>query len=148
MYNHILVPLDGSALAEQILPHVQTLANVGTRPRLTLLRAVPREYPDVVEGGTVTNQVINPMDELLAEAQSYLEQVAKKLRSEGIEVHCEVLIRHPAEAIIEFANQTKPDLIAIATHGRGGIVRLLHGSITETIMHATPAPMLVVRATG
>lgn len=147
MYTHILVPLDGSPLAEQILPHVKALAEVGTRPRITLLRAVPREYPDIVEGET-TNEVVNPMEKLLGDARAYLDKVAWPMRSEGLEVSCEVLVRQPADAIVEFANREAVDLIALATHGRGGVGRWVFGSVTQKIMQLTPAPMLVVRPKG
>ncbi|NJM06460.1 universal stress protein [Candidatus Gracilibacteria bacterium] len=144
MYTHILVPLDGSPLAEQILPHVRALAEVGSKPKITLLRAVPREYPDIVEGET-TNNVVDPMTRLLSDARSYLERTAALLRSEGLAVAVAVLVRQPSDAIVEFANREQVDLIAIATHGRGGVGRLVFGSVTEKIMHLTPAPMLVVR---
>lgn len=147
MYTHILVPLDGSPLAEQILPHVKALAEVGGRPRITLLRAVPREYPDVIEGET-TNAVVNPMDRLLADATSYLETIARPLRSEGLDVHVEVMVRQPADAIVELAAREHVDLVALATHGRGGVGRWVFGSVTQKIMHLTPAPMLVVRPKG
>lgn len=144
MYTHILVPLDGSPLAEQILPHVKALAEVGSKPRITLLRAVPREYPDIVEGET-TNEVVNPMERLLAEGRAYLDRVASPLRSEGLDVKTEVVVRQPADAIVEFANREHVDLVAMATHGRGGLGRWVFGSVTQKIMHLTPAPMLVVR---
>jgi nucleotide-binding universal stress UspA family protein len=147
MYTHILVPLDGSPLAEQILPHVKALAEVGTKPRITLLRAVPREYPDIVEGET-TNDVVNPMEKLTSDAQAYLDKIASPLRSEGLEVAGQVLVRQPADAIVEFANREGVDLIAMATHGRGGLGRWVFGSVTQKIMHLTPAPMLVVRPQG
>jgi nucleotide-binding universal stress UspA family protein len=147
MYTHILVPLDGSPLAEQILPHVRALAEVGDRPRITLLRAVPREYPDIVEGET-TNAVVNPMEGLLADARAYLEQIARPLRAEGLDVRVEVVVRQPAEAIVELAARERVDLVAMATHGRGGVGRWVFGSVTQKIMHLTPAPMLVVRPQG
>jgi nucleotide-binding universal stress UspA family protein len=146
MYTHILVPLDGSPLAEQIFPHVKALASAGERPKITLLRAVPREYPDVVEGGTT--EIIDPMAKLLDEARGYLDRTAWPLRSEGLEVETEVVIRQPADAIVEFANREGVDLIAMATHGRGGVGRWVFGSVTQKIMHLTPAPMLVVRPQG
>lgn len=144
MYTHILVPLDGSPLAEQVLPHVKALAETGSKPRITLLRAVPREYPDIVEGET-TNEVVNPMEKLLGDARAYLDRLASPLRSEGLEVAAEVLVRQPADAIVEFAGREGVDLIAMATHGRGGLGRWVFGSVTQKIMHLTPAPMLVVR---
>lgn len=145
MYTHILVPLDGTPLAEQVLPHVRVLASVGGKPTITLLKVVPREYPDIVEGET-TNKVVDPMERLLMGARQYLERVALPLKSDGLTVRTEVVVRQPVEAIVEYAQREGVDLIAIATHGRGGLGRLMHGSITEAIMHATPAPMLVVRA--
>jgi nucleotide-binding universal stress UspA family protein len=144
MYTHILVPLDGSPLAEQVLPHVRALASIGSAPTVTLLKAVPREYPDIVEGET-TNEVVDPMGRLLSEARSYLERLAWPLREEGITVRAEVPVRQPAEAIVEFALREGVDLIAVATHGRGGIGRWVYGSVTQKVMQATPAPMLVVR---
>jgi nucleotide-binding universal stress UspA family protein len=147
MYTHILVPLDGSPLAEQVLPHVRALAAAGERPKITLLRAVPREYPDIVEGET-SNEVVNPMERLLGDARSYLDRTAWPLRNEGLEVAAEVVVRQPADAIVEFANREKVDLIAMATHGRGGVGRWVFGSVTQKIMHLTPAPMLVVRPQG
>lgn len=147
MYTHILVPLDGSPLAEQVLPHVRALAAAGERPKITLLRAVPREYPDIVEGET-TNKVVNPMEKLLNDARSYLDGVAQPLRSNGLEVATEVMVRQPADAIVEFAASRHVDLIAMATHGRGGLGRWVFGSVTQKIMHLTPAPILVVRPQG
>lgn len=144
MYTHILVPLDGSELAEQVLPHVKTLAGVGTKPRITLLKAVPREYPDIVEGET-TNKVVDPMRKLTAEAQIYLGRVAEALRDEGHTVDTEISVKFPADAIIDYAAHHDVDLIAIATHGRGGLGRWMFGSVTQKVMQATPAPMLVVR---
>lgn len=147
MYTHILVPLDGSSLAEQVLPHVRALAAAGERPKITLLRAVPREYPDIVEGET-SNKVVNPMEKLLNDARGYLDGAAQSLRNDGLEVATEVVVRQPADAIVEFAASRHVDLIAMATHGRGGLGRWVFGSVTQKIMHLTPAPMLVVRPQG
>lgn len=144
MYRHILVPLDGSPLAEQVLPHVQALASVGSKPQITLLRAVPREYPDVVEGET-SNSVVDPMTKLNTEAQAYLDQVARPLRAEGHTVVVEISHKFPADAIVDFAQHHDVDLIAIATHGRGGLGRWMYGSVTQKVMQATVAPMLVIR---
>lgn len=145
MYNHILVPLDGSPLAEQVLPHVRALASAGLASKVTLMRAVPREYPDVIESATKTTEFVDPMKKLLNDAHSYLADLIGPLRDEGLQVATEVLIRYPADAILEFAESEGVDLIALATHGRGGLGRWIYGSVTQKIMQTTPVPMLVVR---
>jgi nucleotide-binding universal stress UspA family protein len=144
MYRHILVPLDGSQLAEQVLPHVKHLASVGEKPRITLLRAVLRELPDVMEGET-TNQVVDPMPRIVERARAYVEGIAESLRAEGFDAYGVVNVHPPADAILEFAERFEVDLIAIVTHGRGGIGRFIFGSVTQKIIHATPVPVLVVR---
>ncbi|MCU0492369.1 MAG: universal stress protein [Chloroflexaceae bacterium] len=146
MYNHILVPLDGSRLAEQIIPHVEALATVGSTPTITLMRAVPREYPDPIEGAT-SHDIHDPMRQLTGEARTYLDDVASRLRSKGHTVETEVMIKPPADAIVDFASHHNVDLIAIATHGRSGVGRFMYGSVTQKVMSATSVPMLVVRPT-
>lgn len=145
MYRHILVPLDGSALAEQVLPHVHALAaNEGTT-KITLLRAVPPIFATSVDYSgmlATTTEVITQMEQ---EALDYLQHIAKQFQSEGYEVHTEISSLPPAEAIIEYAENHNIDLIVIATHGRSGLSRWVFGSVTQKVVQVAPTPVLVIR---
>jgi len=146
MYRHILVPLDGSRLAEQVLPHVHALAaNEGTR-RITLLRAIAPVFSsgvDVVGAMAVT--AADASATLEAEARDYLSGMASEFRAEGYTVATEVSALPPADAILDFADSEHADLIAIATHGRGGLGRWVFGSVTQKVVQAAPVPVLVIR---
>jgi nucleotide-binding universal stress UspA family protein len=146
MYRHILVPLDGSALAEQVLPHVHALAaNEGTT-RITLLRAVPPVFTGGAEyGGLMSTTSADTLATLSDEARDYLSGVATQFRDEGYAVTLEVNALAAADAILEYAEAYHVDLIAIATHGRSGIGRWVFGSVTQKVIQTSPVPVLVVR---
>lgn len=146
MYRHILVPLDGSALAEQVLPHVHALAaNEGTT-KITLLRAVPPVFTTSVDySGLMASDISDSMITLEHEAESYLAGIADTFRAEGYTVTTEVSAMPAAEAILDYADTQHADLIAIATHGRSGISRFVFGSVTQKVVQTAPVPVLVIR---
>lgn len=149
MYTHILVPLDGSELAEQVLPHAKMLAAVNPHTHITLLRAIPPIYPIIPEYGTMP---LPPTDEaamatIHQDAQSYLNTIANTLQSEGYHTNIVVSNFPAAEAIVEYADNNDVKLIAIASHGRGGISQWVFGSVTHKVLHGTKIPVLVVRPT-
>lgn len=145
MYRHILVPLDGSALAEQVLPHVHALAaNEGTT-KITLLRAVPPIFTTSVDYSGMLATTTEAITQMEQEALDYLQHVAKQFQSEGYEVHTEISALPPAEAIIEYAENHNVDLIVIATHGRSGLSRWVFGSVTQKVVQVAPTPVLVIR---
>lgn len=143
MYRHILVPLDGSDLAEQVLPHATAVAQRG-ETRLTLLRAVARELPHVNQG-LPRQPLVDPMPEILAEVERYLQRVSWRLRAEGYNVETVVSTAPPAQAIVDYAEQQGVDLIAIASHGRNSVGRLVFGSVAERVLHSSQLPLLIVR---
>ncbi|GAB4435785.1 MAG: universal stress protein [Chloroflexi bacterium OHK40] len=145
MYRHILVPLDGSPLAEQVLPHVHALAaNEGTT-RITLLRAVPPVFTPSVDYTGMLASSAEVFETMEQEARDYLERIAAEFRAEGYTVRTEVSALPAAEAILDYAESEHADLIAIATHGRSGIGRWVFGSVTQKVVQAAPVPVLVVR---
>ncbi|MGQ9774572.1 universal stress protein [Chloroflexus sp.] len=145
MYRHILVPLDGSALAEQVLPHVHALAaNEGTT-KITLLRAVPPIFTTSVDYSGMLATTTEAITQMEQEALDYLQHIAKQFQSEGYEVHTEISALPPAEAIIEYAENHNVDLIVIATHGRSGLNRWVFGSVTQKVVQVNPTPVLVIR---
>lgn len=145
MYRHILVPLDGSELAEQVLPHVHALAaNEGTT-KITLLRAVPPIFTTSVDYSGMLATTTEAITQMEQEALDYLQHIAKQFQGEGYQVHTEISALPPAEAIIEYAENHNVDLIVIATHGRSGLSRWVFGSVTQKVVQVAPTPVLVIR---
>jgi len=142
VFRRILVPLDGSTLAEQILPRVLMLASLEDA-EITLLNVlVPQSYSQ--------KEIVDPSlpwwDKDIAAAQAYLFRIAGNLRRSGVLVTTDIVIsENIAGAIGDFANREKANLIAIATHGRGGLNRMLHGSVADAIMHSARISMLVFK---
>ena len=129
-FKRIVVPLDGSSLAEQILPRVLTLAKFEDAEIMLLHVLTPESYAQ--------KEISLP--------QTYLFRIAGTLRRDGLPVTTEIVINQSvAGAINDFASREKADLIAIATHGRGGLDRLLHGSVADAVMHSARISMLVFK---
>lgn len=141
-FRRIIVPLDGSVLAEQILPRVLTLAKLEDA-EITLLNVlVPQSYSQK----EIADPVLPWWDKDVATAQTYLLRIAGGLRGEGVAVTTDIVIaENVANAIRDFASREKADLIAIATHGRGGLARMLRGSVADAIMHSGRMSMLVLK---
>ena len=142
VFRRIVVPLDGSSLAEQILPRVLTLAKLEDA-EITLLNVlVPQSYSQK----EIADPSLPWWDKDISVAQSYLFRIAGKLRRAGVPVTTDIVIsENVAGAIGDFASREKADLIAIATHGRGGLNRVLHGSVADAIVHSTRMSMLVFK---
>jgi nucleotide-binding universal stress UspA family protein len=145
MYSHVLVPLDGSKLAEQVLPHVRALAQQDTGLQITLLLSVsPHNHATLAPDSGMFDRFFDAEAELVA-ARRYLRAVADELQLEGIGVLLEVSKQPAAESILTFARTHGVDLIAIATHGRGGLGRWVFGSVTQKVIEAARVPVLVIR---
>ncbi|HWP48000.1 MAG TPA: universal stress protein [Candidatus Limnocylindrales bacterium] len=146
IFQHILIPLDGSAFSEQILEHVVGLGKL-MEADYTLLQVVE----PVVQVGYSINEEIIRLNQILrehiqTEAQKYLDSVAERLRVWSLQVQTRVIIdRHPATAILEEASRQGIDLIAMETHGRGGLTRLLIGSVADKVLRGTSIPVLLHR---
>ena len=140
--KRIVVPLDGSTLAEQILPRVLALAKL-EEAEITLLNVlIPQSYSQ--------KEIVDPSlpwwDKDIAVAQAYLFRIAGKLRRNGVAVTTDIVIgENVASAIGDFASREKADLIAIATHGRGGLARMIRGSVADSVMHSSRVSMLVFK---
>ncbi|MEI6775754.1 MAG: universal stress protein [Chloroflexales bacterium] len=153
----LLVPLDGSALAEQALPIVRSLAAlVPTKVHLlrviapSLVRSVVRHEAVLlgVAGDTLGDQdeQADQMREALqAEAESYLQAEADTLNGQVAEVHQEVVFGLPAEKIVEIAARLGESMIVMATHGKSGLLRWALGSVTTRVLQLTAHPVLLAR---
>lgn len=138
MYKKILVPLDGSELAEKVLPHARELAKV-LGSKLILVRvAFVHQLPGVDR--------MEAEVRVVEEATAYLEEVKRRLEGEGLQVSTVVRYGRAAQEILEHARDHRVDLIAMVTHGRGGLGRLLMGSVAETVLRHASVPVFLVRA--
>ena len=141
----ILVPLDGSELSEMALGPAAELASC-LGAELLLTQVVP--WPPIVYGDPVELLPYEP-EEQLAEARSYLDEVAARLRQSGARVrHREDVAQTPAAAIVRLVQEEHVDLVAMATHGRNGLARVVLGSTTTGTLQRADVPLLVVRPTG
>lgn len=141
----ILVPLDGSDLASSILPPVEEFAKT-MGATLVLVHAVT---PITALPGFETQApaAINILDELQRHAQEYLAKLVAEVKARGVEATGLVAIDDPVHAILEAADETRADLIAVATHGRGGLGRAILGSVADGVVRrSADVPCLVLRA--
>lgn len=138
MYKSILVPLDGSKLAEAILPEIEKVASC-MRARLILLR-VCRAH--VFPGKDPTEAEV----EVVRNAEKYLVSIASKVTAKGFDVEVHVRYGDVAEEILSHSRRNEIDLIAMSTHGRSGLGRWLLGSVTEKIVRHSEKPVLLLRA--
>jgi nucleotide-binding universal stress UspA family protein len=140
MFSRILVPLDGSPLAEAVIPQVVDLATLRKAEivllRVALAHALPGTDP-------VEAQV-----RAVEEAQAYLAKVEADLLAQGLAVKSVVRYGHAADEILDHARAGDVDLIAMSTHGRSGVRRWVLGSVAETVVRHAPVPVLLVRSAG
>lgn len=143
MFKRILVALDRTEGSERVLSGVRGLA-LADEASIVLLHVCPEAEPVVVEGRVIAfaDQVEARLRE---EAVSYLERVAARLRAAGFSVEWKVRFGEPAKEIVEAARQIEANLIALATHGRSGLGRLLHGSVATRVLQRAEVPVLLLR---
>jgi len=141
MIKRILVPLDGSELAEGVLPYVQQIATK-TGAETILLTCI---YQIDSWNGYLA-QVDTRKETALV--QTYLEGKREELQAKGLKVTMEIAYGPPAEAVLSYAADEEIDLIAMSTHGRSGISRWVFGSVADKVLHGTSRPLLLVRADG
>jgi len=145
MYRKVLVPLDGSDVAECAFPHVQAIARGCDVVDVVLLRVIgplpiPGDY--VISEGDRTRLE----SRYRSEAQSYLEKATKQLAGGGLSVRGDLVEGNAADAIVDYAGKNDVDLIIMATHGRSGIGRWALGSVADRVVRHAKVPVLLVRA--
>jgi nucleotide-binding universal stress UspA family protein len=147
MFTHLLATLDGSPRSEAVIPHSISIAT-SMRAEITLLRIVDAVSADWSERGALgPSQLEAASRNAFAEqAHAYLERVATPIRQRGIIVN--VLVRQgtAAKQIVQAAQDVDADAIAMATHSRRGLNRLVFGSVAEEVLHAAQVPVLLVPA--
>ena len=155
MYQRVMVPLDGSELAECVLPHAAALADGMGVSSVVLVRVIEPyvvPYDDNVDFSfkviEMEKQAENTVDQKhIAEARNYLDNVAQNFAVKA-ELDKVVLLGKPAAALVDYAAQNSVDLVVISTHGRSGVQRWLRGSVAERILQSICAPVFMIRAPG
>lgn len=142
MYNKILVPLDGSTLAELALANAVLIASSSQLTELVIIFVV-KPFKDMAHW--VSDEIAQKMEEeAVRVAQKYLDQVVDKLTIKGITAEGVIAKGDPAEVIREYAVKTGVGLIVMGTHGRTGFSRLMFGSVTSGVIHNSSMPVLLV----
>lgn len=160
MFKRILVPLDGSKLAECAIPYAEELARGWNAEEIILVSVTERvggrtRAPEAeelyrssdfawLEGAG--SEIAVTFGKKERQAQAYLEKIAGMMEAKGIKVRIDVLVWKPAEAIVSYAEQTKCDLIVMASHGRSGPSRWTHGSVAEKVFRGSNIPILMIKA--
>ena len=140
----VIVPLDGSPLAETVLPYVVDLAKK-MRLEVVLVRAYALPTSTADEYQTYTDELIGLIE---AEARDYLAEKIKEAKGKGLEnVSSVVNVGYGAEEIITLARNTPDNFIAMSTHGRSGVKRFVLGSVTDRVVRHSGDPVLIIRAT-
>jgi nucleotide-binding universal stress UspA family protein len=145
MYEKILVPLDGSARAEAILPHVIDLAR-GHQSHVIFLYVIdPGASLTAIDGMSmdVNREII---EEQAKEAETYLASKKGEFQAMNIEAQASIAYGSIVSTIIDVAESQAVDLIAIASHGRSGLARMFYGSVAAGVLQRVDRPLLLIRA--
>lgn len=145
MYRKILVPLDGSKVAEGVLPHAKELAysegaelillNVGANPALDFVFSDPGLAQSAVQ-------------EQEERSKKYMTEIESQLKAAGFKTSTILRVGAVADVILGVAEELQVDVIAMSTHGRTGPARWLLGSVAERVVHNSKVPVLLIRSTG
>ena len=153
MYDKIMVPLDGSELAECVLPHVAILTSDGNVSDVVLVRVInPLRLPISVPAQGKYGFTEKNRQELefnrKKRAETYLAEQVKRLIIPVANLSYEVLEGKPADTLADYAAHNEMELIVIASHGRSGVSRWVLGSVADRIVQNSCVPVMVVRAPG
>ena len=138
--QRILVPLDGSTCAENIIPKVEELAAVKKAGVCLLRVALAHTFPGVDQ--------TDAQVKVVGEAKEYLQGLEEHLKAKGLDVDTHVRYGADVTEILDHAAQKEIDLIAMSTHGRSGLKRWFFGSVAERVLRHSPKPVFLVRCTG
>ena len=145
--KRILVPLDGSRLAEQALPFAMTLADA-LDSRLFIIRVIdipaivtPAMYPEIAPV-----QMVEIRDQAREDAETFLQDKRDDLSRKGFDVESVLVEGSPAEQVIQYTEKANIDLVVMSTHGRSGLSRWALGSVADRIVRHGHCPVMLIRA--
>jgi nucleotide-binding universal stress UspA family protein len=144
VYSHklVLVALDGSTACESVLRFLLEIAGP-LDMRIMLLHVLEPMPPQVLEASP--HVVVDDVELRRKEAEEYLEPIAATLRAKGVQTSWSIRRGRPADEILAAAKESGADLLAMATHGRTGLGRLLFGSVAEAVLRHAPVPVFMIR---
>jgi len=155
MYKKIMVPLDGSKIAECVLPHVHVFVTDCQVEKIIFVRVIEpisTSFSDIsTSGNPKVYEAIHKNAELIEEerklaAENYLKEVIHRFKKNRVKYKIEVLFGKVAERLVDYIDSSSIDLVLIATHGRSGISRWVRGSVADKVLRSSKAPVLMVRA--
>jgi len=145
-FRHILLTLDGSPESREIIPYARGLAQL-SGAQITLLRVIPPHFPLSSPFTSHTSHEFQGLEQEEAAARATLEREADGLRDEGFSVQASTVSGvHAPDGILEYAERNRVDVVAMATHGRGGVARLILGSVADKVIRGGNIPVLLHRA--
>jgi nucleotide-binding universal stress UspA family protein len=145
-FRKLLVPLDGSDLAERVFPYAETLARM-SNAEITLLQVAPTASSLVALAATPAPEAVDYVaiaKKIRGEATTYLTSAAERLGARGLNVRHLVVEGTAAAEITRLARDLGTELIAMTTHGRGGIERVVFGSVADEVVRTAPCPIFLV----
>lgn len=164
MYRKILVPLDGSEMAECSLDQAKAVATGCHVPEVTILSVIEPSEQNVPYNWGGGADVVQPQDvaqmekekknlatadqKSTAAAKKYLARVADSFSKEGVKVKTEVLKGQPADIILDYAEKNNVDLVILSSHGRSGKSRFDFGKVADKIIHSSNIPLIVASPPG
>jgi nucleotide-binding universal stress UspA family protein len=153
MYKKIMVPLDGSELAECVLPHVEAITAGCKITSVVFVRVMsPIQLTASIPSDGIfgfSEEKLEQMEEQRKQtAVAYLKKIVESTRLEGAVLSYEVLKGPVANTLAHWAESNGVDLIAIASHGRSGVSRWVMGSVADRILRSACVPVLIIRAPG
>jgi nucleotide-binding universal stress UspA family protein len=151
MFKKIMVPLDGSELAECVIPYIENFIDQGRVEVIVFVRVIKR----IITASSFDESMSYvPEDwsglelEKKSFAEGYLKKIVSRLKQDSVQFKTEVLVGRIADNLLDYIKTNDFDLILIATHGRSGLSRWVRGSVADKILSASRIPVLMVRAPG
>ena len=146
MYTKILVTLDGSKLAECVLPYVRWFVKVSDVNEIVFFRVVePFHLPGGIESTIIPEEREHIEQDAVKLAKKYLNKIAGRFRNGKIKIKSIVMIGKPAMVVADYIAKSDVDLIIMATHGFSGIHRWVRGSVADEIVHVALVPVFLVK---
>jgi nucleotide-binding universal stress UspA family protein len=143
MYKKILVPLDGSELAETVLPHAEALAKSEGAEIILLRVAVTPDENLFSRNPALATNIVKEMED---ETDAYMKAEVTKLKDEGVKVSGITRDGPVPDTILAVAEETHADVIAMTTHGRTGVQRWLLGSVADKVVHHAHIPVMLIHS--
>jgi nucleotide-binding universal stress UspA family protein len=146
MYTKILVPLDGSELAESALPYLEWFMKVSHVNEIVFLRVIePFHVPGGIEGTIIPEERERIEQDAVKLAENYLSKITGRFKAGKIKIESLVKVGKPAKTVADYVAKSDVDLIILATHAFSGIRRLVSGSVADEILRAAQVPIFLVK---